>query len=240
MKFLKLLFLLIFLLPAQSASGYMIADISAQKLIKGVDFTGQEVSISGVSDDNSHIIAVLSGPINDVQLWKKKKKIGVWAKHGSHVLKDVPFFLAVASSPNIGNLPLSLTEEIKIDHNLKYLPNFNEKDLPFFHELINIKQKSNLYQKAIIPIETIGQQIFRFKVYIPIGAITGPYHVAIYKIIDGKIADKVNLELEIGNIGFDYAIKEFARNSPLEYGIMAVVVSLLIGSMIGYMFRKDR
>jgi len=219
----------------------MIADISAHTLIKGVDFTGREISISGVSDSNSNLIAVIKGPDQDYNVWRKKKIGGIWSKHNPHLFKNIPSYFFVTSSYDVKkSIPDMLAYSLGVESHKPFLPSIKKDNKSFYLELIKIKQKANLYPASISTIEKVGKQIFRFKAYIPCSASIGKYTVDIYKVNGNVIKDTIQLQFNIDNIGFDRAITVFSNRHPLEYGVLAVIIALITGSLVGFLFRKDR
>lgn len=240
-KYLLLVLLSIFSYTQPAQAGFIIADTSARNLIKGVNFTGCDISISGIADNNRNLIIVISGPKQSYNIWRKQRTAGVWSNHTPHKFINLPSYLFVATSPDLkGKLSAKLLSSLQLSNSTSFTPPIQDNNSEFYHALINIKQKTGLYQNSSFFIEQLGEQLFRLKAYLPSNTTVGEYNIHIYKTDGNLVYDTLNLKFNITNIGFDQAIIQFSNDSPTKYGILSVFVSITIGLLVGFLFRKDK
>lgn len=234
------LFFLCFFSARIAAAGYMVADLSANKFTKGVNFSGTDITVSGIAENNKNIIAIITGPNQDYKLWNKKKKYWLWSKGDPRSFKNIPSYFFIASSYDIEKSINILSSKIDISDKFPYVPRVKKYKNGCEEDLLRLKQRCKLFPEEVVSIERIGSQIFRFKAYLPNNAAIGEYQVNIYSLAGNEIVDSVQLTFEINNVGIDKFITHFAKHNPLEYSGMAIAIALFIGFLVAFLFRRDK
>lgn len=234
-------FFIFCILVSEAEAEFMIADVSTQTLIKGVDFIGREISVSGICDDNNAVIAIIQGPLKSYKVWEKNKSFGIWSNHSAYLFKNIPsYFFVAESNGSILNLSHNCLKDLGVQIERPFLPILSYSKPRFYEQLINIKQKNKLYQSQVAEIEKIGKEIFRFKAYLPKEAPMGKYQIKIYTVQDYKVKQGASINFDIQNIGIDQTITNFASKYSFQYGIIAIFMAIIIGFLVSFLFRKDK
>jgi len=234
------LFFLLICVGKNSNAGHVIADLSAKTFTKGVNFSGTDITISGISESNKNIIAVITGPNQDYKLWNKKKQYWLWSKNDPKTFKNIPSYFFIASSYDIARNINAISDKLNISNEFPYIPRIKRYKNGCEENFVKLKQRCMMFPAEVANIEKIGSQIFRFKAYLPNNAAVGEYTVNIYSISGNQITDSVQLTFEINNFGIDKLITYFAKYHPLEYSGIAIAIALLIGFLVAFLFRKDK
>ena len=83
-------------------------DLSKHNIAIQSSFTGSTVVLFGVQtatdDAGSNIVAVLSGPLQNLVVRKKRKTVGIWLNRSEAVFENIPGYYAVASTGPIHKL----------------------------------------------------------------------------------------------------------------------------------------
>lgn len=242
MRHINILFLSFLFISSGNLAraGYMVADLSAKTFTKGVNFSGTDITVSGIAESNKNIVAIITGPHQNYKLLNKKKKYWLWSKGDPKIFKNIPSYFFIASSYDIQKNITFLSSKLDISNEFPYVPNIKKHKNRCEESFIFLKQRYKLFPEELANIERIGSQIFRFKAYLPNNATIGEYKVNIYSISGDEIVDSVQLSFEINNIGTDKLITLFSKYHPLEYSGMAIAIALLIGFLVSFLFRKDK
>jgi uncharacterized protein (TIGR02186 family) len=106
--------------------------------------------------------------------------------------------------------------------------------------LLKIKERVNLYNIVEEPkrLEIAEGKLFKHYFRFPAAATEGRYLVESYCFQNGRLVGYGKDEIQIKKVGLENWLTQTSRNSALFYGILAVVVALGAGLLVGVIFGK--
>jgi uncharacterized protein (TIGR02186 family) len=107
-----------------------------------------------------------------------------------------------------------------------------------FEGILQLKQETNLYNIDEERIEITGGKLFKHEFRFPSAATEGVYRAESYVFLQGKLVGKGVDEIKIKKTGIEATFTHMAFNQPVLYGIMAVLVALCMGLLVGFIFKK--
>lgn len=109
-----------------------------------------------------------------------------------------------------------------------------------FHGLIKLKEKINLYNIVEDPqrLQITEGKAFKHYFRFPPAATEGRYLVESFAFDQGELVGYGKDVIEIKKVGLEHWLTKTSQNSPLAYGIMAVLVALAAGLTVGMIFKK--
>jgi len=206
----------------------------------------------GAAPDGARIVIKVAGPERDFKLNKSGKALGfLWipVRHG--VAGAVPAFFAVLSSEKEGSS--FFAEEQKaagIFPDFRQWPGqgkvtFLEKTDPeeaetlsreFLQGLIRLLQEKGLYRQDETAVRVARGQ-FEARLLLPAEAPLGEYRVSIYVLEGEKTSLLAHESFVVQAEGPAAWLARQSRENPTFYGIMAVLIALAAGALVGVIFQ---
>lgn len=253
MRWLRALLLLpILSLSLGAANPVLVPDVSQRKIDIVYSFTGAELLMFGailypdgrIPTEKADIVVVLRGPSQPL-IVREKQKLGglIWVNAESARFLSAPGYYAIASSRPLEQLVDERTAaiyELGVK-NLQLSPASNEQPETrrrFEDGLIGLFSKANLYVEQPGSIEITNGVLYRARLPIPARVPVGTYVTETFLVKDGRIIAVASKEVQIDKSGFERFVAESARHYPLTYGIVAVLLSLLLGWGAAMAFRR--
>ena len=214
----------------------------------GTFFNGKQIVVKAEIPDCSGVIVKLVGKDEDIVLNKKGKKAFIWLNVARVTVKYVPSIYILACSDNLSEI-CSIAEQEKelLGYNsLKGKVVFesdNQLSGTEFNELIKFKEHNGYYcinNNMSINIASDQKLILTAALDIPSFISEGTYSVVIYCFQDGNLLDKAAANLYVEKVGLPLFITNLSKNSPALYGILAIIVALIAGGIIGLIFIKKK
>ena len=251
-------------LPVREAPAAELAtDISAHLVAIRSNFTGSQILLFGAVTDTGgdlaehDIVIVARGPDVDRIERRKERVFGVWINRHAALFADIPGFYAVASTRPLGIIAASDDNGGESAHGL-----FARNAIGMENLRLNPtdarsreglgKQESDIYRDALLrhfaeaglygeqpgTVSFLGDSLFRAEMDLPAQVPAGSYEIEVYLFKDGAILDAQSLPLFVNKIGVGRYLFQTAHQSPLLYGICAVILALLIGWLAGIIFDR--
>jgi len=253
MKLLRTLLLLpILFFSIAAANPVLVPDVSQRKIDIVYSFTGAELLMFGailypggrVPSEKADIVVVLRGPTQPL-IVREKQKLGglIWVNAQSARFLSAPGYYAIASSRPLDELVDERTAaiyELGVK-NLQLSPASSEQPETrrrFENGLIDLFSKSKLYDEQPGSVEISNGVLYRARLAIPARVPVGNYVTETFLIKDGRILAVASKEVQIDKSGFERFVAESARQYPLLYGLVAVLLSLLLGWGAAMAFRR--
>ncbi len=106
--------------------------------------------------------------------------------------------------------------------------------------LLKIKERANLYNIVTDPkrLEISEGKLFKHYFRFPPAATEGRYLVESYCFQKGQLVGYGKDVIQIKKVGLEHWLTQTSQNSALFYGILAVLVALGAGLLVGVIFRK--
>jgi len=205
-------------------------------------FVGTDVVYFGAKEGPGDVIVVIRGPILDYSVRRKQRVAGIWINTDKVSFGDVPSFYAVASSRPLDELlPRSLRVQQGIGLDALDLPTVKserEGDIDSFRSaLLRLKEQSGQFAREVGKVKILGDRLFSTTVHFPANVPTGSYFVTVMLVRDKDIVSAQQVHLEVGKIGADAGIYEYAHIQSALYGLTAIAGALLAGWAAHLVFR---
>jgi hypothetical protein len=112
-----------------------------------------------------------------------------------------------------------------------------------FEEFIKFKEHTGCYStntNAEIILNSDDTRTLKASIKIPSFISPEEYRIVLYCFYEGNLIDKAELNLSVEEVGLPLYIKNLATNSPAIYGLSSIIVAMIAGSIIGFVFTKKR
>jgi len=238
------------LLLAQ-AQPVLVPDVSQKKVEIIYSFTGAELLLFGAilypggktPNKPADIAVVLKGPFQPITIREKQKVAGIWVNAQSARFRSAPTFYAVASSRPLEKLIDERTAsifELGLG-NLQLSPASGDtpaEQLRFEAGLIDLRKRAGLYAESPNSVKITDEVLYRARLAIPARVPVGNYTAETYLIQGGRVIAAASLDVEIHKSGFERYVASAAQDHPISYGLIAVVLSVVMGWLAGVVFRR--
>jgi uncharacterized protein (TIGR02186 family) len=229
----------------------LVPDVSQRDIEIRYSFTGAELLLFGAiiypegqgPREGTDVAVVLKGPLEPIVVREKQKVAGIWMNVGRVRFRSAPAFYAVASSRPLGQAIDERTAaiyELGLD-NLQLSPGGGAAaDVlrRFERGLIDLRRRNQLYAEYPHGVEISEDVLYRARIDIPARVPVGTYTAETFLIRDGRVIAGASREIRIEKLGFEGFIAMAAERWSLLYGIVAVIVSLLLGWGASALFRR--
>lgn len=238
---------------APAAASQVSADLSENVIQISSSFSGKRLTLFGAIEglptdegvgDGWDVVVVVRGPDMPVTVRRKERVAGVWMNRRTVRFANVPGFYFVASSR-----PLSkITSETALQRNGVGFANLaidqEGPDVPesvadVFRAAVTRHQRNQgLLAEAPEGVSFRSGALFRTEIDFPAVVPVGEYRVEVHLLREGQFVDAQTLPLFVNKTGIERTIYELAHDSPLLYGVMAVLIALGAGWLASLPFRR--
>lgn len=106
--------------------------------------------------------------------------------------------------------------------------------------LVKIKERANLYNIVEDParLEISEGKLFKHYFRFPPAATEGRYQVESFCFLKGELVGYGKDVIEIKKVGLEHWLTQTSQNQPVFFGIMAVVIAVGAGLLVGVLFGK--
>lgn len=238
------------LLMAQ-ARPVLVPAVSQEDIRIIYSFTGVELLLYGailypggrVPDDPAEIAVVLKGPEQSILIREKQKRGGLWMNAAQARFRSAPAFYAIATSEPIEALVDDRTAaiyELGVD-SLQLSPasaNPPDEARRFEEGLVDLRSRAGLYVEHSDAVEIADGVLYTARIEIPARVPVGEYTAETFLIQDGRVLAGAVRDIRIDKAGFERSVASFAQRQSFAYGLIAVLISLVLGWLAGLVFRR--
>jgi len=222
----------------------LLLELAATTIKISTFYNGTTLEVTGSLPMDEDVVLQVSGPKKDVHLKEKGKVAGfLWMNKTDVSLENTPAVYMVYTpagptekfiSPELGVGYKALVKDITIE------PETEDKAF-IFGEYVKLMEKSGVYavnETAVTYGEpNDGVKGFTATLTIPSKMSAGNYTVDAIAVKNGTIRGRTHEDLTLELSGLPAAIASLAFGSPLLFGIMAVLIAIATGLIIGVLFR---
>ncbi len=250
MKILLALFFLCCSAFPALADRPLVAEVSSHQITIHTKFDGTELILFGVRNDPGDIIVVVRGPDKEATIRKKEKVYGIWVNRKTQIFDAIPSFYSVASSRPYENIKKSIYfDALQIGHNYA-IQRFGANNMMMISEddraereifaraLLREMRTLSLYNAKTDDITFIGGGLFRTNIQFPDNTPTGTYTAEVYLVNDGEISGMHTTPIFVYKSGLDAFVYDLAHESPVLYGIVAILMAVIGGLLAIKLFSK--
>lgn len=232
------------------AAGAVVTDCSHTDIRVGLTYHGERVEFFGTLGDTGAdaVVIKLTSPAETIKLNQKGRVGPVWMNTKQHTVERVPFLYQIAASDRLDRiLSPEQQEELGIGfaalkkqmviHTTKGEANPADAEI-VFEGLLKLKQQDGLYQVDEENLIRIKQGVlFRHSLKFPAASKDGDYLVETYLFRQGKLVQTVTDTIHVQKVGLEARMVHWAQAWPKLYGLVAVVIALAAGLLVGFIFK---
>ena len=234
----------------------LILSLSKQRITIPSSFTGDSIVLFGVIEPDTaaadtvkphDVVVTVRGPNESFVTWRKERRFGLWINVDSRSFLAAPSYLAVLSNrppAQIADADTLRQEQAGFANNrLLQRIGSDYADVvpgdPFRQAFLRVKQAQGLYVENTAGVEFIAPHVFRAVIPVPGIAPVGTYEVVVKSFVDGALAHRGVLSLDVAKVDFEQAVATAAEYHPWLYGIATMLGALAVGFIANLVFRKD-
>lgn len=228
----------------------LVPEVSQHEVQVRQGFTGTELLLFGAVLDPAgragqdyDIVVVLKGPAEPIRLREKERFAGVWVNADSNDFRSVPSYFAVASSRPISEIVDDKTAAI-YEFGTRYIQlspsgSINpQEQLRFALGLVDLKRRQGLYKEDFGGVQISEGVLYQARISLPSNVTTGTYSAETFAVTRGRVIASAVSEVEVRKVGFERFVEMSANEWGLAYGMIAVLISVLMGWGAGRLFAR--
>lgn len=242
--------------PAAAATAdtkQKVLTAASKNLIEiGLSYRGDQIHFFGVNPvpGSDVIIRLTAEKQEDIKLSVKGRVGPFWMTVKQYEVSDAPFIYKIhcgkpldqiISPETAQELELGYTavkKKMKL-HLIRGEAAPEDADL-VFKGLLKIKEEANLYNIVQDPkrLEEAEGKLFKHYFRFPSAATEGRYLVESFCFSKGQLVGYGKDVIEIKKVGLEHWLTQTSQNQPIFFGIMAVVIAMGAGLLVGVIFGK--
>ncbi|MFP3867909.1 MAG: TIGR02186 family protein [Desulfobacteraceae bacterium] len=218
----------------------------------GLAYRGDRIHFFGVHPvpDTDLIVNLTAEKSEAVKLSVKGKVGPFWMTVKQYEVSGIPFMYKIhAEKPIEQIISLDTAKELELGYpSIRHHMEMHlirgeaapDDEQTVFDGLIKLKEKFNLYnivedpQRLRVTEGRVFQHYFKF----PPAATEGRYLIESFCFDKGELVGYGKDMIEIKKVGVEHWLTTTSQNSPLFFGILAVIVALGAGLGVGMIFKK--
>lgn len=247
-----LVLLLVLALPA-AAQEVIVSGMSQNRVSITADFDGSEILIYGAVKRDTpppeggplEVIVTVEGPSTPVAVRRKDRVAGIWVNNASVQIDSAPSFYAVATTgpldhvlSDIDNLRYGIT----IERMIRAIGISDEADKAgeFVLALLRVRTNEGRYRILEGKVELTEDTLFRTDIVLPANLTEGEYKVRLFLLRDKRVIASQEKVIGVRKEGLERFLFSMAKEQPLLYGLVSLVLAALAGWGASAAFRLIR
>lgn len=237
--------LLILSLPSLAWGASLDLKVLPSQVEIGAFFRGHRVTVEAMIPQGAEAVMEVVGQAGDEHLMRKGREGVLWLNVGEIEFHGAPsLYMVMSTNPKL--LEAAAAAEpwgypaLKTRMTLSGLGQDPQRD-EFFEQFLKLKESEGLYTTFQEPIKTSpatgGLVPVKGEFQLPTNVRPGRYEVCLSVIQEGRITAKECGELKVMMVGFPAMIATLAYQHGAIYGILAVVIAIITGFAIGFIFK---
>jgi hypothetical protein len=231
--------------PALAGSDSLELQVQPDVVEIGAFFNGHEVKISGTIPQGAQAVVEITGPAAVEHLMRKGRRSGLWMNVGELEVQGAPsLYLASSTSPPLLKEPPAgavwgypaLKQQIKFAGEVKP----EERDM-FLDQFFQLKESEEIYgtSPGALKVKEAPQnlQTVTGTIPMPTKVKPGTYRVCLTVVQGSQVIGQQCRDLQVVMVGFPAMLASLAYGHGLTYGILAVVIAIVTGFAMGYLFK---
>ncbi len=237
--------LLILSLPSLVRGASLDLQVSPSQVGIGAFFRGQGVAVTAMIPQGAEAVLEVVGQAGDEHLMRKGRRGGLWLNVGEIDFHGAPsLYMAMSTNPKLLEAAGAAAPwgypALKTRVTLSGQVPDQQRD-EFFEQFLKLKESEGLYTIFPAPLKQSpaagGLVPVQGEFRLPTNIKPGSYQVCLSVIQEGRITAKECGELKVTMVGFPAAIATLAYQHGAIYGILAVVIAVVTGFAIGFIFK---
>ena len=209
----------------------------------GTFYGGAKMRVAGMAGAGNKIIVVVRGP-SAAQVFNKVGRVGpIWVNTGKVTISAAPSLFLIFSSAPVNTLlnPTaidqyqldlgSLRKHVQIGTQAQDRDRIADDFLAFKARQGNYRINSVSVQMGALTQEGVP---YSLDFELPKSAASGKYEVSVLECRDGKVVNKVDVDLPVMEVGFPALVARLARERASLYGLISVIIAMVAGFGIDF------
>lgn len=237
--------LLLLSIPALSLGASQELQVTPDLVEIGTWFRGHQVTASAMIPKGAEAVFEVVGQTADEHLMRKGRRGGLWMNVGEIEVHHAPsLYMIMGTNPKL--LETATPEApwgfaaLKRRVSMSGMITDQEKD-KFFEQFIKMKESEDLYTRSKDPVKksrAVGDLApVKAEFRLPTNVRPGTYEVCLSVVQDGQVIAKNCQEIQVKMVGFPAMFSTLAYEHGLTYGILAVVIAIITGFAMGFLFK---
>ena len=217
--------------------------IQPEVLDIGTFYSGCQVTISGEVPKGQDVVVEIAGPVANGEFDLKGRVGPFWMTNGRAEMDGAPAMYAIL-------LPGGRDWQRKASAlglglgNLRNKIAIQSASVPpdkLFNMFLELKKSEGLYvvEDNAVAYAAANNGLRRFTAvcHFPRSTVAGNYTIKATEIINGAKGMELSRSFTVDEVGFSRLVYDLATNQRLVYGILAVVIALFAGAVMGLLFK---
>ncbi len=235
---------------ATSPRPALVAELSQARVEITTGFTGTELLVFGATDrligpqpgaaHGDDVLIIAQNAPQPMVVRQKINVLGFWINGPSARFRSVPgVYLLTGTRPLADMLSEEerTTKRIGLDH--LPLQATGVQDPSYRQALMTLKQEAHLWWESETPLRIAGSRLFSARLPLPATVQTGDYRVEVMLVREGRILARQELHFRVERVGTAASISDVAREQPLVYGVLCILLAAFAGWMGSVLFRRS-
>ena len=239
------------LAPAQAEK--LVSTLSNEEISIASNFVGEKLTLFGNIEPEAgaeqkfvegpfHVVIVITGPLQDRVARLSRQRLGIWMNTEQVVFDDFPSFYHVLASGKL----IDITDQDTLDR-LNIMPEAqtritaqpsNADQAWFGRELVRLMTNRGYFGLNELGVVFRSNTLYLAQVNLPSDVPPGPFLTHTYVFKNGVMIAERSEGFAVRKIGFERFLALSARQQPLLYGLVAVILALFTGWLGGVVFRR--
>jgi len=237
---------------APASDETIVSGLSHSRVSITADFDGSEILVYGAIRRETpappgrvDVAISVTGPSGPVTIRRKDRVWGIWTNDAAVSIKSAPSFFALATTRPLNTI-LSATDNfrhaITIDRLIRKVGIASQADTPedFIAALVRVRTDDGRYRLLEHRVLLTEDTLFRTDFALPSNLLEGDYAVRIFVLRDGKVVATQERKIFVRMAGIERTIYNLAREQPLAYGLLSIVLAAAAGWIASTVFRLIR
>jgi uncharacterized protein (TIGR02186 family) len=212
----------------------------------GIFYRGVRLTVSGTVDTGTAVAVLVTGPAGDLPL-RTQARIwhAFWGPSGHVTYEHIPVLYLLRTSGAVHDLaPAAELHALDIGYDTFQPAEAQPVARAFFPELIRLKESERLFRisEGGVGLEPApdGRRRVTAVVELPPRAPAATYRVQLFAFRDRRLVLRRETAFTLSRGAFNAFVGSLAREQGLVYGIVAVVVAIGAGFLVGVIFGSSR
>ena len=217
--------------------------IQPEVLDIGTFYSGCQVTISGEAPKGEDVVVEVAGPVANGQFDLKGRVGPFWMTNGRAEMDGAPamYALLLPGGRDWQKKASSLGLGLENLRNKIAIQSATVSPDELFNMFLKLKKSEGLYvvedNAVAYAAAKNGLRRFTAVCHFPRSTAAGNYTIKATEIINGAKGMERSRSFLVDEVGFSRLVYDLATNQRLVYGIMAVVIALFAGAVMGLLFK---
>jgi hypothetical protein len=211
----------------------------------GTFFSGQTVTVEGSIPGGAQAVLEVVGSSADMHLMRKGRRGFLWMNVGEITVHDAPSLYLVMSTAKelLTSAPGEATWGYQsLEKRMGFSGRIETAERPLFmKQFLELMESEHIYATypGALKVKATagGQSAVKGTFFLPTNTKPGTYKVVLSVITGGKVMSTTSKDLTMGMVGFPALLANLAFQHGATYGIIAVVIAIVTGFAMGFLFK---